>query len=122
MTNSQGRPTEKFPREAERYEVRAAIENGDADLHRPVDTKSFVFAEREALSTRAATPPPRKRLTAHAYQNSAQSRIHRINLQARVENEGPYCRVFLDPSGQDDHRSTPGYVPLGETTPQGGDR
>ena len=121
MTNSKGCPTEKFPREAERYEVTARIENGDADLHRQVDTESFVFAEREALSTRAAAPPPRKRLTAHANENSAQSRIDRISRQARVENEGPCCRVFLDPSGQDNHRSTPGHVPLGETTPQGGD-
>jgi hypothetical protein len=121
MTNSKGCPTEKFPREAERHEVRPRVENGDADLHRQVDTESVVFAERETLSTRAAAPPPRKSLTAHAYQNSAQSRIHRINRQARVENEGPCCRVFLDPSGQDNHRSTPGYVPLGETTPQRGD-
>lgn len=33
-----------------------------------------------------------------------------------------YCGgVFLDPTGKDTHRSTERYVPLGETTSQGGD-
>jgi hypothetical protein len=89
------------------------------DLHRQVDTQDFVFAEGEALSTRAVAPPPRKRLPAYAYQNSSQSRIHRINRQARDEIEGHCCRVFLDPTGKDTHHSTQRYVPLGETTPQG---
>jgi hypothetical protein len=30
--------------------------------------------------------------------------------------EGHRCRVFLDPTGKDTHRSTRRYVPLGETT------
>ncbi len=116
MTNSKGCPPRSFRREAERYELRVRIENGDTDLHRKVDTENLVFAVREALSTRAAAPSPRRCLKAHAYQHFAQSRIHRINRQARVENEDFCCRVFLDPSGQDNHRSTPGHVPLGDDT------
>jgi hypothetical protein len=56
---------------------------GHPDFHRQVDTKDFVFAEGEALSTRAVAPPYQKRLPANADQNSSQSRIHRINRTAR---------------------------------------
>jgi hypothetical protein len=43
-------------------------------------------------------------------------RIGRINHQTRDEIEVHRCRVFLDPPGEDAHRSTHRYVPLGETT------
>jgi len=107
--------------EAWLYEHDATIESRRPDLHRQVDTPDFVFAERETLSTWTVAPPPRKRLAAHPYQNSSQSRIFRINRQAGHEVEGHCCRVFLDATGKDTHRSTARYVPLDETTPQGGD-
>jgi hypothetical protein len=107
-----------FSQEAGRYENAARIENGGPDFHRQVDTQGFVFAEREALSARAVAPPTRKRLPTDAYQNSSQSRIDRINRQARDEVEGHCGRVFLDPTGKDARRSTQRYVPLGKTIPQ----
>src|SRR5260370_16122477 len=60
--------------EAWLYEHDATIESRRPDLHRQVDTPAFVFAERETLSTCAASPPPRKRLAAHPYQHSSQAR------------------------------------------------
>ena len=118
--NSKGCLTEKLSQEARHHEEDASIENGPPDLHRQVDTQGSVFAESEGLSTRAVTPPSRKRLPANAYQNPSQSRIHRINHQARDEIEGHCCRVLLDPTGKDTHRSPGRYVSLGETTPQAG--
>ena len=85
------------------------------DLHREVDTQDFVFAETQALSTRAVAPSPGKHFSTHAYQNSPQSRIHRINRSAHHEIEHRRCPVFLDPTRNDHHRSARGYVPLGET-------
>jgi hypothetical protein len=38
-------------------EYDASVETRPPDLHRPVDTEDFVFAEREALSTRPIAPP-----------------------------------------------------------------
>ena len=108
----------KFLQETEHYEGCAKLKNGPRDLHRQVDNQGFVFAEREALSTRAVAPPRRKRLPADAYENSSQSRINR---QARDEVEGHCGRVFLDATGKDTHRSTQRYVPLGKTIPQGRD-
>ena len=35
--------------------------------------------------------------------------------------EGHCCRVFADPNGKDNHRSTQRHVPLGKTIPQGGE-
>jgi hypothetical protein len=107
--------------EAGRYENDARIENGGPDFHWQVDTQGFVFAEREALSARAVAPPTRKRFAADAYQNSSQSRIHRINRQARDEIEGHCGGVFLDATGKDTHCSTQRHVPLGKATPQGRD-
>jgi hypothetical protein len=64
--NSKGYQGEKLSQEAQHFEGNASIENGSADLHRHVDTKSFVFAEKKALSTRAVASPSRKRLAAYA--------------------------------------------------------
>jgi hypothetical protein len=116
--NSKGYPIVKFLQETGHYEGSARIKNGPRDLHRQVDSQGFVFAEREALSTGAVAPPRRKRLPADAYENPSQSRIHRINRQARDEVEGHCGRVFLDATGKDTHRSTQRYVPLGKTIPQ----
>jgi len=113
--------TGKISQEAGRYESDARIENGGRDFHRQVDTQGFVFAEREALSTRAVAPPRRQRFPADAYENSSKSRIHRINRQAGDEVEGHCGPVFLDATGKDTHRSTQRYVPLGKTIPQGRD-
>src|SRR5262249_35673340 len=92
---------QKFSQEALRHEDDARIENGLADFHRQVDTQSFVFAEREALPTRAVAPLPWKRLSTDAHQNSSQSRIDRINHQARYGREGHCGRVFPDPAWKD---------------------
>jgi hypothetical protein len=110
--------TEKFSQKARHYEEDAKIENGSPDFHRQVDTQGSIFAKGEALSARAVASPYWKRLPAYAYENSPQSRIHGINLQARDEIEGHCCRIFLDPIGKDAHRSTRRHVPLGETTSQ----
>jgi hypothetical protein len=104
--------------EARHYEENGRSEDGLADLYRQVDTQDFVFAEKAPSSTRGVAPPRRKRLAAHAHQNSSQPRIHRINRQAGDEIEGGCCRIFLDPSWVDNHRSAQRNVPLGKTTPQ----
>jgi hypothetical protein len=106
--NSKGHLAEKFSQEALRHEDDARIENGPANFHRQVDTQSFVFAERETLSSRAVAPLPWKRLPTDAHKNSSQSRIDRTNHQARYESQGHCCRVFLDPAGKDNHHSTQG--------------
>jgi hypothetical protein len=43
--------------QAGNYENNTGIENDDADLHRQVDAKDFVFASRKALPTRGVAPP-----------------------------------------------------------------
>ena len=103
------------------YEDAARIENAFPDLYRQMDPQDFVFAERAASSTRGTASPPRKRLAEDAYQNSSQSRIHGIDLEARDGDEGHCGRVFLDPVGKDDHRPTRGHVPLGQTILPGGE-
>ena len=65
--NSKGHLVVKFLLETEHYEGGARLKKVTRDLHRQVDTQGFVFAEREALSTRAVAPPRRKRLPADAY-------------------------------------------------------
>jgi hypothetical protein len=107
--------------EATHYEENAGIERFTADLYRQVDTQDFVFSKREAPSTWGVAAPARKRLAAHAYQISSQSRIHRARPKARDEFEDDCCRVFLDPTGKNNHRPARRYVPLGETIPQGGE-
>ena len=85
---------------------------------RQVDTQDFVLAETEALSTRRVAPAARKRSPTDAYQNSSQSRIDWINRPAYHKIEHHCCRVLIDPTGNDHHRSTRRYVPLGKTPPQ----
>ena len=109
---------EKLSQEAEGHEDGARIEHLARDLHRQMDTKGFVLARREALSTRAAAPPYRKRFAANADQNSSPSRIHRINRPAREGNPGHCRRVFPHPTRKDTHRSVERNVPLVETTRQ----
>jgi hypothetical protein len=118
VANSKGCLTETLSQEVRHHERNARIENSSHAIHRQVDTQDFVFAEGTALSARAVAAPPWKRLAAYAYQNSSQSRIHRINRQARDEIEGHCSRVFLDQTGKDNHNSAQRNVPLGETTPQ----
>src|SRR5215472_7606852 len=122
MRNSNGHLTGTFSWEAGRYEDDARIENGRRAFHRQVDTQDLVFAEKEASSARPVAPPARKRLPAYAHQNSSQSRIQRIDCKARNEIEGRCCRVFLDSTGKDHHRSAPRHVPLGTTLPQDRER
>jgi hypothetical protein len=110
----------EFRRKARHYEHDARIENAIPDLYRQMDTQDFVFAERAASPTRGVAPAHRKCLAADAYQNPSQSRIHNIDLKARDVVEGHCGRVFPDPTGKHDHRSTRRHVPLGETILQGG--
>jgi len=65
----------EFSHEAGSYKGGARIENGSRDLYRPMDSQALVYAQREASPPRRVAPPPRKRLAAHAHQNSPQSRI-----------------------------------------------
>src|SRR5215471_7272638 len=118
MANSNGHLTGTFSWKAGRYEDHARIENDRRAFHRQVDTQDLVFAETEASSARAVATPAWKRLPAYADQNSSQSRIQRIDRQARNAIEGHCCRVFLDQTGKDNHRSTPRHVPLGPTLQQ----
>jgi hypothetical protein len=74
----------------------------------------------KALPTRAVAPSPRKCLSAHAYQDASQSRIHGINRPACDQIEDHRCRVFADPAGKDTHRSVERNVPLVEATRQTG--
>ena len=107
-----------FSQEARSHEDDERIENGSPDFHRQVDAQGFVFAEREALPTRAVAPATRKRLAADAYKNSSQSRIDRTNRQARDGSEDHCRRVFVNPTRKDTRHSAQRYVPLGETKPQ----
>jgi hypothetical protein len=116
--SSRGYFGQKLSQEARNYEEDPRIEDGLADLHRQVDTQDFVLAKGEALSARAVAPPPRNCLTAYAYKKSSQSRIYRTNRQASEEIEGDRGRILLDPTGEDNHRSTRRNVPLGKTIPQ----
>src|ERR1700752_1153928 len=85
---------ETFSQKEERHEYDARIKNGLVHLHRQMDTQDFVFAKRQALSPRAVAPPARKRVAAHADQNSPQSRIRGFNRQARDAIEGHWSRLF----------------------------
>jgi hypothetical protein len=89
------------------------------DLYRQMDAEDPLLAERKALPSRGAAPQRWKRFPAHAYQNSAQSGIHGVGHPARYQIESQGLRVFADQAGKDDHRATPGYVPLGQAIPQG---
>lgn len=108
-----------FSHQAGNYEHNKGIESHEADLHRQVDAKGFVFASRKALSTWGVAPPPQRGLTADAYQNSTQSRIFRIDREERDHFKASCCRIFIDPTGEDNHRSATQYVPLGQTIPDG---
>jgi hypothetical protein len=87
-----------------------------------MDAQDPLLAERKVLPARGVAPQRWKRFPAHAYQNSAQSGIHGIDYPARDQIEGQGLRVFVDQAGKDDHRATPGYVPLGQTIQQGCER
>jgi hypothetical protein len=104
-SNSKCHLTAKFSQEAPGHEDRARIQNGPS-FHWQVDTEGFIFAENKTLPARTVAPPTWKRLATNAHENSSQSRIDGINREARDESEGHCGRVFLDPIGKDDHRST----------------
>ena len=112
---------ETFSQKEEWHEYDTRIKNGLVHLHRQMDAQDFVFAARQALSPRAVAPRARECLAAHADQNSPQSRIRRFDRPACDPIEGHYCRVFVDQSGKDNHRSTQRNVPLGKATPEEGD-
>jgi hypothetical protein len=112
--NKKGYFPKTFSQKEERYGYDTRIKNGLVHLHRQMDTQDFVFVKRQALSPWAVAPPARKRVAAHADQNSPQSRIRGFNRQARDAIEGRYCRVFVDQTGKDNHRSTQRHVPLGK--------
>src|SRR5437016_8949192 len=61
--------------------------------------------------------PSSRGLTADAYQNSTQPRIFRIDRQKRDQLKTSCCRIFIDPAGEDNHRSASRYVPLGRAIP-----
>src|SRR5438477_3442836 len=50
-------PNCTFSHQAGNYEHNKGIECDEADLHRQVDAKGFVFASRKALSTWGVAPP-----------------------------------------------------------------
>jgi hypothetical protein len=81
-------------------------------------TPKVLFSLKEISSSWGVAPPVRKRLAAHADQNSPQSRIRRFNRQACDAIESHCCRVLVDAPGKDNHRSTGRHVPLGKTLPQ----
>ena len=110
--------TKTFSQEAENCEYGADIENGHLDLHRQVDAQGFVLSETAAISTRAATPRIGKHFTANAYQNPSQSRIRGLNRPERDAIENYCCRVFVDSTWKNDHRSTQRHVPLGKAEPE----
>jgi hypothetical protein len=118
-TISKRQVAQKPSREAGDYEAGARIKNGYPDIHRQVDAPDFIFVEGEAISSRAIATPSRWYLAANAYKNSAQSRSHRIDRQECDKVEGDRGRVFLDPNGKDNYRSTARDVPLGKTESQG---
>jgi hypothetical protein len=112
----------EFPREAGGYEEDTRIENGLAALYRQVDTQSFVFVGRSAVSTWRITPPNRERFPTYVNQNAPQSRIHRINQPTQNWIEGHRRRIFPDTTGEDHYRPAGRNVPLGKAIPQACDR
>ncbi len=59
-------------------------------------------------------PPARKRVAAHADQDSPQSRIRGFSRQAHDGIEDHCCRVFVDPTGKDNPRSPRRHAPPGK--------
>ena len=114
-------PSDLF-QEAKNSEYGTGIKNGHLDLHRQVDAQGFVLAETAAVSARSATPPIGKHFTTNAYQNPSQSRIRGLNRPERDAIENYCCRVFVDSTWTDDHRSTQRHVPLGKAEPQESER
>src|SRR5437870_4904479 len=51
-----------------------------------------------------------------------QPRIFRIDRQKRDQLKTSCCRIFIDPAGEDNHRSASRYVPLGRAIPHEGKR
>jgi NAD(P)-dependent dehydrogenase (short-subunit alcohol dehydrogenase family) len=98
------------------------IDNPRFDFHRQVDAEDPVFASGEASPAWGTAPPPGKHLPAHADQNSSQSRIQRLNCEARDEIEAHRCRVFAEQIRKDNHQAAQRYVPVGETAPHGCER
>src|SRR5205085_10055358 len=96
---------ESFSQEAQFYGDNARTET-DADLYRKMDSEDFVFAGRKASSSWRVAPPSGKRVAAHADQNAAQSRIHRVSRETHKGIESCCCRVFPDATRKEHHRST----------------
>lgn len=48
------------------------IENAKLDLYRQMDAQDPVFSDRETASARGVAPPPRKRVSADADEESSQ--------------------------------------------------
>lgn len=111
-----------FSQKEEQHDDDTRTQNGLVHLHRQMDTQDFVFVKTQTLSPWTVAPPARKRVTAHADQNSPQSRIRGFNRQACDKFEDHYCRVFIDRAGKNNHRSPQRNVPLGKAIPQGRER
>src|SRR5438128_6571842 len=112
----------RFRRRQKTVNTVQVSKNSHLDLHRQVDAQGFVLAETAAVSARSATPPIGKHFTTNAYQNPSQSRIRWLNRPERDAIENYCCRVFVDSTWKDDHRSTQRHVPLGNAEPQESER
>src|SRR5215467_4963337 len=115
-------PNCAFSNQAGNYENNTGIENDEADFHWQMDAKGFVFASGKTLSTHGVAPSSPRGLPAGAYQKSSQSRIRRLSRPDCDGIESHCCRVFVDSTGKDHHRSTRRHVRLGQTIPQGLER
>ena len=104
---------ESFSQEARFYGDNARTEK-DADLYRKMDSEGFVFAGRKASSSWRVAPPSGKRFAAHADQNAAQSRMHRVSRETHNGIESCCCRVFSNATRKEHHRSATRDVPLGK--------
>lgn len=120
--NSKDYLAQTFSQKAEWHEHDTRITNGFVHLHRQMDPKGFVFAEKPASPPWPVAPSTREGVAAHADQNSAQSRIRGLNLPARDAVEGHHGRVFLNQTGKNNHRSTHRHVPMGKAIPDEGER
>ena len=83
--------------------------------------KVFVLAKRQALSRqlRRQLGSVWQRILTRSLRNleSAGLIARRVTLSKAI-----YCRVFVDQTGKDNHRSTQNNVPLGKAIPQGRER
>ena len=74
-------------------------------------TPKVLFSlRRKTLSARAVAPTAGERFTTNAHQDASQSRIRRLNRPACDAIESHCCRVLVDATGKDNHRSTRKHI------------